>query len=246
MTEQPRVAFVSGANRGIGYAVTAGLARVGMTVFLGARNYRDAQDSAAALRAEDLDVRAVQLDVANPESIGRAVAHLEQDPGRLDVLVNNTGTAGDRAAQTPGAADLTAVREVLETNVFGVIAVTEAMLPLLRRSTQGGGVNVSSSVGSLRLTSDPDNYFASLPGWLGQPSSKTALNQITVQLATQLRPEDIIVNAADPGAIATSPTARERGLTRTPAEEAQIIIDLTPTHDNQTGQYRRETGVLPW
>jgi NAD(P)-dependent dehydrogenase (short-subunit alcohol dehydrogenase family) len=185
MIAQRRIALVTGANRGLGYAVTAGLARRGLTVFLGAREPTDGEESAERLRAEGLDVRAVQLDVTDPQSIRRAVAHLEQDAGRLDVLVNNAGIAGDREVQIPGAVDLTAIREVFETNVFGVIAVTESMLPLLRRSSQSRVVNVSSSVGSLSLMSDPSDYFATLPGWLGYPPSKTALNQITVQYAKQ-------------------------------------------------------------
>jgi NAD(P)-dependent dehydrogenase (short-subunit alcohol dehydrogenase family) len=244
--EPQRTALVTGGNRGIGYAVTAGLARTGLTVFLGTREQRNGEDSAASLRSEGLDVRAVQLDVTDPGSIRRAAEHLERSAGCLDVLINNAGIAGDRDVQIPGDAVLDAIRAVFETNVFGVIAVTEAMIPLLRRSPQGRVVNVSSSVGSLSLMSEPDHYFAGLPGWLGYPVSKTALNQVTVQYAKQLGPEGILVNAADPGPVATSLTAKARGVTRTPADGARIIIELATTNDDQSGRYRRDTGSLPW
>jgi NAD(P)-dependent dehydrogenase (short-subunit alcohol dehydrogenase family) len=241
----PQIALVTGANRGIGLAVVAGLARAGMTVFLGARDPDAGHDAATTLRDAGLDVRAVQLDVTDPASVERAATQV-QEVGRLDVLVNNAGIGGDRGPQTPGTVELNAIRTVFETNVFGVIAVTEAMLPLLRQSDRGRIVNVSSSVGSLTLMSDPNDYFATLPGWLGYTVSKTALNQITVQYAKQLRPEGILVNAADPGAIATSPAARARGVTRTPADGARIVIELATTESDQTGSYRRETGPVPW
>ena len=244
--ETPPIAVVTGANRGIGHAVVAGLARAGMTVFLCARDPDAAHDAAARLRADELDVRAVRLDVTDPASIERAAEQVRQDVGRLDVLVNNAGIAGDRGPQTPGTAEVDAIRAVFETNVIGVIAVTEAMLPLLRHCTHPRIINVSSSVGSLTLMSDPDHYFAGLPGWLGYPMSKTALNQITVQYAKQLRPEGILVSAADPGPVATSLTAAARGVTRTPADGARIVIDLATTESDETGGYRRETGPVPW
>jgi NAD(P)-dependent dehydrogenase (short-subunit alcohol dehydrogenase family) len=245
-SEQSRIALVTGGNRGIGYAVTAGLARRGYTVYLGARDHRSGETSATTLRDQGLDVSTVQLDVTDPDSIERAAKHLDQDARRLDLLVNNAGIAGDREEQIPGKADVAAIRAVFETNVFGTIAVTEAMLPLLRRSTGARVVNVSSSVGSLSMMSDPNDYFASLPGWLGYPVSKSALNQITVQYAKQLRPEGIFVDAADPGAVATSPTAKARGITRTPDDGARIIIDLACTEDSQTGRYWRDAGAVAW
>jgi NAD(P)-dependent dehydrogenase (short-subunit alcohol dehydrogenase family) len=248
--ETPQVALVTGANRGIGQAVVAGLAHAGMTVFLCGRDPDAAHDAATTLRTGGLDVRGVQLDVTDPASIKRAAAHVQQDAGRLDVLVNNAGIAGDRGRNAPGSADLDALRKVWETNVFGVIAVTEAMLPLLRRSPRARIVNVSSSVGSLSLMSDPDHYFAKLSGSLGYPLSKTALNQITVQYAKALRTEGILVNAADPGPVATSLTAGARGVTRnvtrTPADGARIVIELATTESDETGGYRRETGPVPW
>jgi NAD(P)-dependent dehydrogenase (short-subunit alcohol dehydrogenase family) len=243
----PQVALVTGANRGIGYAVVAGLARTGMTVFLCARDPDVAQNCATSLQTEGLDVRGLQLDVTDLGSVKRAAAHVQESIGRLDVLVNNAGIPGDTNLQTAGAAELDAVRAVFETNVFGVIAVTEAMLPLLRRSTRARIINLSSSVGSLTLMSDPDHYFASLPGWLGYPPSKAALNQITVQYAKQLRPEGVLVNAADPGPTATSLGRSGRSdVTRTPADGARIVIELAATASGETGAYRRESGPVPW
>jgi NAD(P)-dependent dehydrogenase (short-subunit alcohol dehydrogenase family) len=244
--EAPKVALVTGANRGIGQAVVAGLAHAGMIVFLCARDPAAASDAATTLRAGGLDVRDLQLDVTDPDSITRAAEHVQREVGRLDVLVNNAGIAGDRGRNRPGSAELDALRKVFETNVFGVVAVTEAMLPLLRRSTQARIVNVSSSVGSLTLMSDPEHYFAGLPGSLGYSPSKTALNQITVQYAKALRAEGIHVNAADPGPVATSLTAGARGVTRIPPDGARIVIELATTESDETGGYRREAGPVPW
>jgi NAD(P)-dependent dehydrogenase (short-subunit alcohol dehydrogenase family) len=157
--ETLQIVLVTGANRGIGQAVVAGLARARMTVFLCAPNADAVHDAATTLRADGLDIRDMQLDVTDSESITGAAAHVQQDGGRLDVLVNNVGIAGDRGRNTPGSADVDAIRKVLETNIFGVIAVTEAMLPPLRRSTH---VRVVSGVGSLTLMSDRDHCFAGL------------------------------------------------------------------------------------
>ncbi|WP_231920007.1 SDR family NAD(P)-dependent oxidoreductase [Microlunatus soli] len=241
------MALITGANRGIGYAAVEGLARTGMTVFLGARDADAARERAASLRAQGLDVRDVQLDVTDPGSIERAAASVQRSAGRLDVLVNNAGTPGEPSLQTAGTAELDAVRAVFETNVFGVVAVTEAMLPLLRRSERARIINLSSSIGSLALMSDPDHYFSGLPGWLGYPPSKAALNQITVQYAKQLREEGILVNAADPGPTATALGRSGRAdVTRTPAEGARIVIELATTASTETGGYRRDSGPVPW
>ena len=238
------IALVTGATRGIGREIAAGLAARGATVLLGAR---DAERGAAVAAELPGDVHPVALDVTDAASVAAAAAHVGERYGRLDVLVNNAGVSGDLAAQVPGGTDVEGVRAVFATNVFGVIAVTEAFLPLLRRSAAARIVNLSSSVGSLARMSDPGHYFAGLPGVLGYAPSKAALNQVTVQYAKHLRPDGILVNAADPGACATDFSAGVPWATRTAAEGAAVAIHLaTLPDDGPTGGCVADGGPVPW
>jgi NAD(P)-dependent dehydrogenase (short-subunit alcohol dehydrogenase family) len=242
-----RIALVTGANKGIGREIAAHLAALGTTVLLGARDAGRRAEAAAALRAAGGDVHPLALDVTDPASVAAAAVEVERGFGRLDVLVNNAGISGGHAAQAPGAADLAVIRSVFATNVLGVIAVTEAMLPLLRRSVAARIVNLSSSVGSLARMSDPGHYFARMPTVLAYAPSKAALNQVTVQYAKALRPEGILVNAADPGPCATDFTAGLPGITRTAADGAAVAVRLaTLPADGPTGAYLAETGPVPW
>lgn len=241
------IALVTGGGRGIGLQVVHGLARLGFTCLLGAREPQRAREATAELNAAGHDVRLIRLDVTDAICLKEAAASIGHQFGRLDVLVNNAGIAGDRSAQIAGRVDLAVVREVFETNVFGVIAATEAFLPLLRESACARVVNVSSSVGSLTRMSDPEHYFTGIPGSVAYPPSKAALNQVTVQYAKQLREEQILVNAADPGPCATDFTEGISGVTRTAADGAAIIISLaTLPDDGPTGGYLRDTGPVPW
>ncbi|GAA0919609.1 SDR family NAD(P)-dependent oxidoreductase [Pseudonocardia zijingensis] len=241
------IALVTGANKGIGREIAARLATLDATVLLAARDAGRREEAVSALQAAGGDVHPLALDVTDPASVTAAAVEVERRFGRLDVLVNNAGISGSQAAQVPGGTDIDVVRAVFETNVFGVIAVIEAFLPLLRRSTAARIVNMSSSVGSLARMSDPAHYFARMPGWLGYSPSKSALNQITVQYAKQLRPEGILVNAADPGPCVTDFTAGIPGVTRTAADGAAIAVQLaTLPGDGPTGAYLAESGPVPW
>lgn len=241
------IALVTGGGRGIGQEIAAGLGRAGMTVLVAARNPDRAGDVADRMRSDGIDAYVVRLDVTDPGSARAAAAWVEQRFGRLDVLVNNAGVSGSRDHQTPGLVDLDAIRAVFATNVFGIVAVTEAMLPLLRRSSSGRIVNMSSGLGSLSRMSDPQDYFAGLPAALGYAPSKSALNQLTVQYAKHLRAEGILVNAADPGPCATDFTVGFPGVTRTAADGAQIAIRLaTLDDDGPTGGYFADSGPVPW
>lgn len=242
-----RVVLVTGGGRGIGLAAATILAGRGATVLIGARDPRRAERVLAQSDPPADSVDVVHLDVTDPATAADAADWIAKRHGRLDVLVNNAGVAGDRDAQVAGRVDLAVVRAVFDTNVFGVITVTEAMLPMLRRSKHGRVVNVSSSVGSLTRMSDPDHYFAAIPGSVAYPPSKAALNQVTVQYAKQLRDEGILVNAADPGPCATDFTAGLPGVTRTAADGAAVIVELaTLDDDGPTGIYRRTGEVVPW
>ncbi|MDP4508446.1 SDR family NAD(P)-dependent oxidoreductase [Nonomuraea turcica] len=236
-------ALVTGANKGIGYEVAAGLAAKGMTVLLGSRDRTRGEQAAARLRAAGGDVRPIVLDVTDPATIEAAAAGLP----RLDVLVNNAGISGPLLG-LPSTTTAATVREVFETNVIGVLMVTNALLPLLRRSPAGRIVNVSSGVGSLGHHTDPEHYMSGLPASATYPVSKTALNQLTVQYAKELSKDGILVNAAAPGACATDFTKDlPFPITRTAAEGAAVIVKLaTLPPDGPTGGFFDDAGTVPW
>ena len=179
-----RIALVTGGNKGIGRQVVAQLAARGMTVLLGARDEERRDDALASLRAEGLNADTVALDVTDVASAAEAGTQIDRRYGRLDVLVNNAGITGGLPGQ-PSLMDLDRMRLVFETNVFGVLAVTNAMLPLLRRSSAAVVVNVSSSVGSLHRATNGE--WDVMPPSAAYVPSKTALNSLTVQYAKELR-----------------------------------------------------------
>jgi NAD(P)-dependent dehydrogenase (short-subunit alcohol dehydrogenase family) len=244
------IALVTGANKGIGYAIADQLATGhGVTVLIGARDPGRGKRAAEALRARGGDVEAITLDVTGPATITDAAALIGRDYGRLDILVNNAGISGNRAAQRPGNVDLDNVRAIFETNLFGVIAVTEAMLPLLRKAASARIVNVSSGTGSLTWMTDPEHYFASLPGSAAYPVSKTALNMLTVQYAKTLAAENITVDAIAPGACATDFLSGITGrvITRTGEDGARIAVKLaTAPSGGPAGGFFDDDGRVPW
>src|SRR5258705_9348903 len=202
------VALVTGANKGIGLQIATDLGARGFTVLVGSRNLAHGQTAAKSVGA---DARALELDVTDQASIAAAAERIRNELGRLDVLVNNAGVShagkSGRPLQEiaksgrPSVASLDEVRAVFETNVFGVTAVTQAMLPLLREAPAARIVNVSSSGGSLTMNSEPANPHRAIFGTYS--SSKTALNAITVAFASDLESAGIKVNAAGPGFTAT-------------------------------------------
>ncbi|WP_127784462.1 SDR family oxidoreductase [Rhodococcus sp. X156] len=240
MSEQ-RTALVTGANKGIGYEIAAGLGRLGWSVGVGARDEQRRDAAVATLRADGIDAFGVPLDVTDDASVA-AAAELLAERGGLDVLVNNAGITGS-AEQLPTLVDPATVRAAVETNVIGVIRVTNAVLPLLRRSASPRIVNMSSSVGSLTLQSAPGSDTGPISA--AYSPSKTFLNGVTVQYAKELQDTNILINAACPGFVATDLNGF-RG-TRTPEQGAQVALQLATLPDGgPTGGYFNEEGPLPW
>ena len=242
-TSSPRIALVTGANKGIGLEIAGTLARQGMRVLLGARNAELGGAAAAQLKEQGMDVQFLELNLGRPDSLRDAAAWIEKDAGKLDVLVNNAGitVAGDGP---PTKADIDAVRRVFETNFFGALAVTQAMLPLLRKSDAGRIVNVSSGLGSITLNGDPAWEFASVR-ILGYNASKAALNMLTVQLANELRDTPIKVNSADPGFTATD-LNQHRGYQTIEQGAAEAIRLALLPEDGPTGGFFNSNGANPW
>ncbi|MBW0117133.1 SDR family oxidoreductase [Pseudonocardia abyssalis] len=241
MTEK-RTALVTGANKGIGYEIAAGLGALGWRVGVGARDEQRRTDAVAKLVATGVDAFGVPLDVTDDASVTAAAALVEEYAGRLDALVNNAGITGG-APQTPTTVDLDTVRRVVETNVLGVIRVTNALLPLLRRSPSPRIVNMSSGVGSLTRQSTPGGDTG--PIAVAYSPSKTFLNAVTVQYAKELADTGILINAACPGFVATDLNGF-RGH-RTPEQGAATAIRLaTLPDDGPTGGYFEDAGAIPW
>jgi NAD(P)-dependent dehydrogenase (short-subunit alcohol dehydrogenase family) len=235
-------ALVTGAAKGIGQAIAAGLAERGITVYLGARDLDRGRAVAADLAG---DVRAVPLDVTSDGDVAAAVRRIEAEAGQLDVLVNNAGThplARRPRDHLPTPVEETAadLRFVYETNVFAVVRLTNAFLPLLRRAPAARVVNVTSRRGSIGEEG----------AWVGQPvmsysSSKTALNAITVHYARALAGTPIKVNGAAPGHVATDFNGF-RG-TRTPEQGAAVALRLaTLPADGPTGAVFEDDTRLAW
>lgn len=247
------VALITGANQGIGLQVAKDLAAHGFTVLVGSRDVAKGE-----VAAQDIGeaAHAIQLDVTDQASITAAAERIRTEFGRLDVLINNAAisNAGKQAATSvqeyalltrPSNVSFEEMRAVWETNVFGVLAVYQAMLPLLREAPAARIVNVSSSVGSLTRHSDPSYPYRASFGPV-YPASKTALNALTLAMAIELEPTGIKVNAVSPGFTKTN--LNNYAGTETVEEGAREIVRVALLGpDGPTGTFTHATlGTLPW
>ncbi|WP_030760466.1 MULTISPECIES: SDR family oxidoreductase [unclassified Streptomyces] len=244
------ITLVTGANKGIGRQIAAQLGALGHIVVIGARDAELGRKAATELRGSGVDAASVVLDVTDPVSAAVAATEIESRYGRLDALVNNAAISGPPDStpddQRPSTADLDVLRAIFETNYFGVIAVTNAMLPLLRRSASPRIVNVSSSVGSLSINAELVRAdVLPIPISVGYVPSKSALTALTLQYARDLMPDGIKVNAVCPGYVATDLNGH-RGH-RTPAEGAVAAVRMaTIAAGGPTGTFTDDEGPAPW
>ncbi|MEU8253587.1 SDR family oxidoreductase [Micromonospora inaquosa] len=239
-----KIALVTGANKGIGYEIAAGLGALGWTVGVGAREQTRRDAAVTRLRDAGVDAFGVPLDVTDDRSVAAAADLIAERAGRLDALVNNAGITGDRPQQ-PSSVDPTIIRTVVETNVIGVIRVTNAMLPLLRRSASPRIVNMSSSVGSLTRQSGGYGETTTGPVAAAYAPSKSFLNAVTLQYVRELADTNILINCACPGFVATDLNGF-RGV-RTPQQGAATAIRLATLPDGgPTGGFFEDAGVVPW
>jgi NAD(P)-dependent dehydrogenase (short-subunit alcohol dehydrogenase family) len=234
------IALVTGANKGIGLEIARQLAQAGICAIVGARDAGRAKAAVRDITSSGAEAGFVSLDLDDWASADRAAAEIAAQWGRLDILVNNAGIF-DPADGPPGAASLTAVERVMRTNFLGTLAVTQAMLPLLRAAPAARIVNVSSSLGSLALNGDPTSTYYSAQ-FIGYNASKAALNMLTVQLHEALRGTGIVVNSVSPGFVKTDLTGYG---TMTPEEGARLPVHYALSAET-SGGFVEPGGRTPW
>jgi NAD(P)-dependent dehydrogenase (short-subunit alcohol dehydrogenase family) len=250
--QHKRVALITGANQGVGLQVAKELVASGQTVLVGSRNFARGEAAAKTIGPGAI---ALQLDVTDGASIAAAADRIRDEFGRLDLLVNNAAISNTRKdslslqeyAQIARAsnASLDEVRAIWETNVFGVLAVYQAMLPLLRESSDARIVNVSSGVGSLTANADPASPYRSLFG-PGYSASKTALNAITLAMMIELESTGIKVNLVTPGFTKTNLNGYE-GTASVEEGSREVVRVALLGPDGPSGTFTRwENTTIPW
>src|SRR4030088_845358 len=239
-----RIALITGANKGIGLETARQLGNEGITVLVGSRDEKKAKEAAEELRKEGIDAHGVFIDVDSSDSIKKAAASVEHEHGRLDILINNAGVMLHDADKSAGAPPLDVWRKTFETNLFGLIATTQAFLPLLRKSAAGRIVNLSSILGSIHFHATPgspiyDNKVAAYN------VSKSAVNAFTVQLAYELKDTPMKVNAAHPGWVKTEMGGE--GATMEISDGAKTSVALATIGANgPNGGFLHMGETLPW
>ncbi len=243
-----KIALITGASKGLGFETALQLGKKGFTVIVTARTQQKSDEAATKLKTKDIDALGVQLDVNSSKDINSLVSFLTERFGKLDVLVNNAGVQLDFPGFMPGNSTETISMEILkqtfETNFFAPIALTQKLLPLLKKSDAGRIVNVSSIMGSLALHEDEGSPIYGIK-LLAYNSSKTALNQFTLHLAEALKDTLVKVNSAHPGWVKTdlggeyAPMSIEDGV--------KTIVDLSMLDVNgKTGAFIHLGESLPW
>jgi len=240
-----KIALITGANKGLGLEMARQLGKAGVTVVLAARDAEKGEAAAAKLRGEGLDVQSLKLDVTNKEDRAAAVKYLESKFGRLDILINNAGVSqeGLGAGKVSTTTD-EVIHSTFETNFFAPVALTQALLPLIRKSKAGRIVNMSSILGSQTLHADPKSPIYDFKS-LAYDSSKAALNSFTIHLAHELKDTGIKVNSAHPGWVKT-----DMGTDAAPMEipeGGKTSAELALLgEDGPTGGYFHLGQPLPW
>ena len=246
MATDKKIALVTGANRGIGLETARQLGQQGVTVIVAARTLKAAEETAAKLKAEGLDIYPVQLDVTRQADRVAAAKYVADKFGKLDILINNAGVGsqGDMFALTVSETTEEELQTVFGTNVFATVAVTREFLPLLKKSDAGRIVNLSSVLGSLTLHADPKSPIAPIKTF-AYDASKSALNAFTIHLAAELKDTKIKVNSAHPGWVKT-----EMGTDAAPMEipdgaKTSVALALLGA-DGPNGRFIHMGEELPW
>ncbi|WP_439536123.1 SDR family oxidoreductase [Methyloversatilis sp.] len=245
MTVTRKVAFITGANRGLGLETARGLGQLGIEVVLGVRNAERAEEAIAALRAEGITASAIAFDAKKPATYQNVYDHLAHHYGQLDILVNNAGIAlEDLFAPNASSVTPAVLRETFDVNFFAVVELTQLLLPLIRLSPEGRIVNLSSILGSLTLQSDPKSPIAAAKAF-AYNASKTALNAFTVHLADELRATPIKVNSAHPGWVKTDMGGENAPIEVSEGGRTSVLLATLPA-DGPTGTFTHVGETVPW
>ena len=244
MNATQKVALVTGATRGIGAETVRQLAEQGVLTLLAGRDAGRAEAAAKTLKDEGLPVESIVLDVTNAESIQKAVADVTSRFGRLDILVNNAGILLDSMDKAPSEQSIKVWRETFDTNVFAVVEVTQAFLPLIKAAPAGRIVNVSSLLGSVTNHLDPESkiYHFKVPAY---NVSKSAVNAWTVQLAYELRDTKVKVNAVHPGYVKTDMNGGEGEIDVPTGAKSSVGMALLAA-DGPTGSFTYLGETIAW
>ena len=243
-----KVALITGANKGLGFGIAKKLGKQDTTtVLIGARNAKRGEAAVSKLQQENIDAHFIQLDVSDRSYIESAYKAIAEKFGKLDILINNAGINLEFSAGLPPSSEvsLDTIKQTFEVNFFGTIAVTQAMLPLIKKSEAGRIVNISSDMASLTLHQDPSFKFYNYKQ-LAYDSSKTAVNAFTVHLAQELRDLNIKVNSAHPGWIKTDMGTDEGELTIDEGAAMPVWLATLPENGATGGYFDEHQQLMPW
>jgi NAD(P)-dependent dehydrogenase (short-subunit alcohol dehydrogenase family) len=245
MSGAKKVALITGANKGLGLETARQLGKQGITVLMGARDLAKGEAAAADLKKDGIDARAVKLDVNDPADYAAVAKAIEKDFGRLDILVNNAGLLLDsRKGNETSTTSAEVLRKTFDTNFFAVVALTQVLLPLVRKSEAGRIVNLSSILGSLTLHATKGSYVYDAKTF-AYDASKAALNAFTIHLAHELQGTKIKVNSAHPGWVKTDMGGAGAVLEIEEGGKTSVELATLP-EDGPTGGYFHMGKPIPW
>lgn len=245
MSEQQKVAFISGANRGIGFETAKGLGELGITVVIGARDLAKGEAAARELQAQGITAQAVLYDASRPDTAQGVHDHLQRHFGKLDILVNNAGISKEELlSKNSSTVGQDVLQQTFQTNLFAVVDLTQKLLSLIKKAPAGRIVNLSSILGSLTLHSLADSPIAPAKAF-AYNASKTALNAYTVHLANELAGTRIKVNSAHPGWVKTELGGPHAPMELVDSNRTSIYL-ATLAADGPNGGFFHEKDVLPW
>lgn len=247
LQKQNKVALITGANKGLGYGIAKQLGKQDITVLIAARNELKGKEAADKLQFENIDAHFIELDVSDRTSIESAYNAISERFGKLDILVNNAGVNLEFSTglPTPSQVSLDVMRQTFEVNYFGTVAVTQTMLPLIKKSDEGRIVNISSDMASLTLHQDHNFKFYDYKQ-LAYDSSKTAINAFTIHLAHELQDSKIKVNSAHPGWVKTDMGTDDGELTIDEGAATPVWLATLPEDGATGGYFDEHQQPMPW
>jgi NAD(P)-dependent dehydrogenase (short-subunit alcohol dehydrogenase family) len=244
-----KIAFITGGNRGLGFQTALDLKDPNLKVVIGSRDQAQGEKAVEKLRAAGVDADVLQFDVTKPSDYKVAFDYFDSKYGRLDILVNNAGVAagtfpGTGPEHSAGEVSSEVLHKVFETNFFAVVALTDTLLPLIKKSPSGRIVNLSSILGSLTLQGDPNSPIYDAKSF-AYDASKTALNAFTIHLAYELRDTKIKVNSAHPGWVKTDMGGDQATMELSEGGKTSAALATLPD-DGPSGGYFHLGKTLPW